>query len=99
MTGLFLFLAQNDARNPSGPSFSGRLNTACSEQVNPAAHHGVAALARRTWAVVQHTPQLLTHLQWWRAYYHFVRTHASLWIALVQLRERGQLSAQLYRRR
>ena len=80
--------------------FSGRLNTAFIERVNLTVRHGVAALARRTWATAQHTPHLLAHLEWWRAYYHLVRTHQALCVALVQLRERGgNLVAQRYRQR
>jgi IS1 family transposase/transposase-like protein len=80
--------------------FSGRLNTAFIERVNLTVRHGVAALARRTWATAQQAPQLLAHLHWWRAYYHFVRPHASLRVALVQPRERGgKLVAQRYRQR
>jgi IS1 family transposase len=83
-----------------GLGLSGRLNTAFSERVNLTVRHGVAALARRTWATAQQTPQLLAHLEWWRAYYHFVRPHASLQIALVQPRERGgKRLAQRYRKR
>jgi IS1 family transposase/transposase-like protein len=78
--------------------FSGRLNTAFIERVNLSVRHGVAALARRTWATAQQSPQLLAHVEWWRAYYHFVRPHASLRIALGQPRERGgKLVAQRYR--
>jgi transposase-like protein/IS1 family transposase len=81
-----------------GMGFSGRLNTAFIERVNLSARHGVAALARRTWATAQQAPQLLAHVEWWRAYYHFVRPHASLRIALVKPRERGgKLVAQRYR--
>ena len=41
-----------------------------------------------------------THLEWWRAYSHFVRPHASLRMTLVQPRERGgKLLAQRYRQR
>jgi len=47
--------------------FSGRLNTACIERVNLSVRHGVAALARRTWATAQQSPHLLAHLEWWRA--------------------------------
>ncbi len=80
--------------------FSGRLNTAFIERVNLTVRHGVSALARRTWATAQQTPQLLAHLEWWRAYYHFVRPHASLRVALVQPRARdGKLLAQRYRQR
>jgi Integrase core domain len=83
-----------------GLGFSGRLNTAFIERVNLTVRHGVAALARRTWATSKPAPQLLAHLEWWRAYYHFVRPHASLRVALVQLRERdGKLVAQRYRQR
>jgi IS1 family transposase/transposase-like protein len=83
-----------------GLGFSGRLNTAFIERVNLTVRHGVAALARRTWATAQQAPQLLAHLEWWRAYYHFVRPHASLQVALVQPRERGgKLVAQRYRQR
>ncbi len=72
-----------------GLGFSGRLNTAFIERVNLTVRHGVAALARRTWATAQQAPQLLAHLEWWRAYYHFVRPHAALRVVLVQPRERG----------
>ena len=69
--------------------FTGRLNTAFIERVNLTVRHGIAALARRTWATAQQSPHLLAHLEWWRAYYHFVRPHESLRVALVQPRERG----------
>jgi IS1 family transposase len=79
---------------------SGRLNTAFIERVNLTVRQGVAALARRTWATAKPAPQLLAHLEWWRAYFHFVRPHASLRVALVQPRERGgELLAQRYRQR
>src|SRR5215472_339861 len=78
--------------------FSGRLNTAFIERVNLTVRHGIAALARRSWATAQQSPQLLVHLEWWRAYYHFVRPHASLRVALVQPRQRGgKRVAQRYR--
>ena len=83
-----------------GLGFSGRLNTAFIERVNLTVRHGVAALARRTWATAQQSPHLLAHLEWWRAYYHFVRPHESLRVALMQPRERGgKLLAQRYRQR
>ena len=81
-----------------GLGFSGRLNTAYIERVNLTVRHGIAALARRTWATAQQSPHLLAHLEWWRAYYHFVRPHESLRMALVQPRERGgKRAAQRYR--
>ena len=80
--------------------FSGRLNTAFIERVNLTVRHGVAALARRTWATAQQSPHLLAHLEWWRAYYHFVRPHESLRVTLVQPRQRGgNRLAQRYRQR
>jgi IS1 family transposase/transposase-like protein len=83
-----------------GMGFSGRLNTAYIERVNLTVRHGVAALARRTWATAQQSPQLLAHLEWWRAYSHFVRPHASLRMALAQPREPGgKLLPQRYRQR
>jgi hypothetical protein len=80
--------------------FSGRLNTAFIERVNLTVRHGVAALARRTWATAKPAPQLVAHLEWWRVYYHFVRPHASLRVRLEQPRERGgNRLAQRYRQR
>ena len=52
---------------------SGRLNTALIERENLTVRHAVAALARRTWATAQQSPHLLAYLEYWRAYYHFVR--------------------------
>src|SRR5258708_28263890 len=83
-----------------GLGLSGRLNTAFIERVNLTVRPGVAALARRTWATAKPAPQLSAHLEWWRAYYHFVRPHASLRVALVQPRARdGQLVPRRYRQR
>ena len=39
-----------------GMGFSGRLNTAFIERVNLSVRHGVAALARRTWATAKPAP-------------------------------------------
>jgi hypothetical protein len=50
---------------------------------------GVAALARRTWATSQPSPQLLANLEGWRASSPLVRPHHCLRLALVQPRERG----------
>ena len=83
-----------------GLGYSGRLNTAFIERVNLTVRHGVSALARRTWATAQQSPHLLAQLEWWRAYYHFVRPHEALRVRLVQPRERGgRLLAQRYRQR
>jgi len=83
-----------------GLGLSGRLNTAFIERVNLTVRHGVAALARRTWATSQQAPHLLAHLEWWRAYYHFVRPHAALRMPLVHPHARGgNRLAQRYRQR
>ena len=83
-----------------GMGFAGRLNTAFIERVNLTIRHGIAALARRTWATAQQSPQLLANLEWWRAYYHFVRPHESLRVAFAEPRERGgKRLAQRYRQR
>ena len=83
-----------------GLGLSGRLNTAFIERVNLTVRHAIAALARRTWATAQQSPHLLAHLEWWRAYYHFVRPHEALRVALIQPRERGgKRLAQRYRQR
>jgi transposase InsO family protein len=80
--------------------FSGRLNTAFIEWVNLTVRHGIAALARRTWATAQQSPHLLANLEWWRAYSHFVRPHEALRLALFQPQERGgKRVAQRYRQR
>ena len=68
---------------------SGRLNTAFVERVNLTLRQGVAALTRRTWATAQRTQHLTCHLEWWRAYYHFVRPHRGLRVALVPPVARG----------
>lgn len=58
----------------------------------------VAVLARRTWATAQQSSHLSASLEWWRAYYHFVRPHESLRVALLQPHERGgNRLAQRYR--
>ena len=79
---------------------SGRLNTAFVERVNLTLRQSVSALVRRTWSTLQDAPQLLIHLEWWRAYYHFVRPHESLRMALAQPIVRGgKRQPQRYRQR
>ncbi|MDQ5827216.1 MAG: integrase core domain-containing protein [Chloroflexota bacterium] len=79
---------------------SGRINTAFVERVNLTVRQSVAALIRRTWATAQTAPQLLAHLEWWRAYYHFARPHASLRMALAQpIAREGRRLPQRYRHR
>ncbi len=79
---------------------SGRLNTAFVERVNLTMRRSVAALAQRTWATAQEAPQRLAHLEWWRAYYHLVRPHTSLRMALVQpIQCGGRRRPQCYEQR
>jgi IS1 family transposase len=79
---------------------SGRLNTAFVERANLTVRQGVAALIRHTWSTMQDTPQLLLQLEWWRRYYHFVRPHESLLLALAHPLERGgKRLPQRYRQR
>jgi IS1 family transposase len=79
---------------------SGRLNTAFVERVNLTLRQSVAALVRRTWSTAQDAPQLLLHVDWWRAYYHFIRPHESLRVLLAQPIDRGnKRQPQRYRQR
>jgi IS1 family transposase len=83
-----------------GLGLSGRLNTAFVERVNLTLRQSVAALIRRTWSTMQEAPQLLMHLEWWRAYYHFVRPHVSLRELLARpLARAGKRLPQRYRQR
>jgi IS1 family transposase len=68
---------------------SGRLNTAFVERVNLTLRQSVAALSRRTWSTARSTPRLLLEVAWWRAYYHFVRPHRLLRMALPTPQARG----------
>jgi len=44
--------------------------------------------------------ELMTHLEWWRGYYHFVRYHESLEVELAKPIERkGKQQVQRHRRR
>jgi IS1 family transposase len=50
---------------------SGNINTSFVERVNLTIRQSVSKLTRRTWGTAQYTPELLDHLYWWLAYYHF----------------------------
>jgi transposase InsO family protein len=63
---------------------SGRINTAFVERINLTIRQCVSKLTRRTWGPAKFTPELMEHLEWWRAYYHFVRYHESLEEELAQ---------------
>ncbi len=58
--------------------FSGLVQTAFIERFNLTLRHGIAALARRTWATYRSAERLYCHLELYRSYYHFMRPHASL---------------------
>lgn len=58
--------------------FSGLAQTAFIERLNLTLRHGIAALARRTWATFRSSQRLYWHLELYRSYYHFVRPRASL---------------------
>jgi hypothetical protein len=59
--------------------------------------HALAALSRRSWATAQLTGELLAHLEWWRAYYHFCRPHLSLRLKVeVPLARRGKQTPRRY---
>jgi len=58
--------------------FSPTIQTAFIERVNLTIRQGVSLLTRKTWSLPQTEEQLLLHVEWWRAYYHFVRPHQTL---------------------
>jgi hypothetical protein len=58
--------------------FSGLVQTAFIERFNLTLRHGIAALARRTWATYRSPERLRCHLELFRSYYHFMRPHARL---------------------
>jgi hypothetical protein len=88
---------------------SGNINTAFVERVNPLAlparagvtiRQVVSKLTRRTWGRVQYSSELLEHLYWWMAYYHFVREHESLRVKLETPQTRkGKQRARKYKKR
>jgi IS1 family transposase len=79
---------------------SGKLNTAFVERLNLTLRQSVAALIRRTWSTRQAALELFVHLEWWRAYYHFVRPHESLRVLLTQpIARGGKRQPQRYRQR
>ena len=57
---------------------SGTIQTAFVERLNLTVRQAITALTRRIWGIAQSSAELMFHLEWWRAYYHFVRPHTSL---------------------
>jgi IS1 family transposase len=93
-------LAQRLSCGLKNLGFSGRLNTAFIERLNLTVRHSLAALSRRSWSTAQSQSELVLHLEWWRAYYHFARPHHSLRIALGQpLLRGGKRLPKRYRKR
>ncbi|MDO8971414.1 MAG: hypothetical protein Q7U74_12045 [Saprospiraceae bacterium] len=79
---------------------SGRINTSFVERINLSIRQSVSKLTRRTWGPAQYTPELIEHLEWWRAYYHFVGYHESLEVELATPSQRkGKQQSLRYRRR
>jgi hypothetical protein len=67
---------------------SGKINTSFVERINLSIRQCVAKLTRRTWGPAHYTPELIDHHEWWQGYYHFVRYHESLDLALATPRQR-----------
>ena len=83
-----------------GLGLSGRVNTAFVERVNLTLRQSIGFLVRRTWGTAQTVLGLTEHVEWWRGYYHFVRPHEGLRVA-VRVPEvgKGGRRAQRYRSR
>jgi IS1 family transposase len=62
--------------------FTGTIQTAFVERFNGTLRHGVSTLVRRTGGKAQLLGELTLHLEWFRAYYSFVRPQSSLRAAL-----------------
>lgn len=78
----------------------GRITTAFVERLNVTIRQSVAPLVRRSWSTAQQVPQLLLHLELWRAYYHYLRPHQALRLERAQgLRKIGKRRASRYRHR
>ena len=79
---------------------SGQINTSFVERLNLTVRQCVSKLTRRTWGPAKFTPELMEHLEWWRAYYHFVRPHESLAEEMAQtVQRKGKQPPRKYRKR
>jgi len=91
---------ENYHKRLKAAGLSGRINTSFIERLNLTIRQCVSKLTRRTWGPAHYTPELLEHLDWWRAYYHFVRYHESLEVELATPSQRkGKQQPIRYRRR
>jgi IS1 family transposase len=78
---------------------SGRINTSYVERLNLTIRQNVSKLTRRTWGPAVYASELEEHLEWWRAYYHYVRYHESLRVKLGEPKERkGKRQPQRYKK-
>jgi IS1 family transposase len=62
--------------------FTGTIQTAFVERFNATLRHGVSTLVRRSGGKAQLVGELMLHLEWFRAYYSFVRPQGGLREAL-----------------
>ena len=76
---------------------TGALQTAFIERLNLTLRRSIAGLARRTWATPLSMLELTEQFEWWRAWYHFCRPHASSRVKLETPRaRRGCQTPQCY---
>jgi hypothetical protein len=66
---------ENYHKRLKAAGLSGRINTYFIERINLSIRQCVSKLPRRTWEPAHFFPELLEHLDGWRADYHFVRLH------------------------
>jgi IS1 family transposase len=91
---------QNYRQRLKSAGLSGRSNTSFVERVNLTIRQCVSKLTHRTWGPAHYTSELVEHLEWWRYYYHFVRCHESLAVALTKPSQRkGNQQPTRYRKR
>jgi hypothetical protein len=79
---------------------SGKIKSSLIERLNLTIRRGISKLARRTWGLAQYPLELVEHIEWWRAYYHFSRYHESLRIELsAPIRRKGKQPSRKYKNR
>jgi hypothetical protein len=79
---------------------SGKINSSFIERLNLTIRRGISKLARRTWGLAQYPMELVEHIEWWRAYYHFSRYHESLRMELATpIHRRGKQPPIKYKNR
>jgi IS1 family transposase len=59
-------------------NLSARINSSFVERVNLTIRRGISKRARRTWGLAQYPMELVEHIEWLRAYYHFSLYYESL---------------------